>query len=1229
MDQFQEDFMRFSRLKLMLTLLLVFLGSVCSHAQTITGDIGGTVTDASGAVVAGAKVTATNVATKIAITTTTNKQGIYSIRFLQVGTYKVTVTSPGFVTQEAAPFLLEASQVAKIDTKLKPGAETTVAVQSDTTAILNTENGMISTTISETLINDLPVNGHNFTELTQVMPGSTVADGNQWNGATGSPNNSGERVQSFATLPNINGNRTYTTNFTMDGVSIVDTGANLSNGYGTPAYNPAPEALQEVTILSVVPPAEYGDGATQMLTILKDGTAQYHGSANADLQNWEMDANTFGDKRVPPGGTFTPRSHYTQTNYVATLGGPVPLMKKKLFFFADFEAYRKPSASFTRINVPLNAWRGNTTSSDPFDATVSPLAGFAYLGSAVPQLYDSQNGFAPLNKTVNGTTYQNLVPINNPVAKYLFANASLLPLPNVVASNAPIQNNYQGVSKGLTQNNQYDIKVDWTPTEKDRFFARYTHGDANDGTSQQLLPISFAGYNDFPIQQAVLGYTRTITPSIVNEFRAGYSRISYNSYNRDPSGLFGAGESLVGIPWPNVVPGFSQQIFSESTNSSGATNLGTTGSANLATDNQFSYGDNLTWQHGKHNSKFGAQLFRAQNNYLQNNSGGLLGSFSYNGLFTGNPAGGQTVGYDFADFLLDYSSAYSVSEQTGKVGERQFRFAVFAQDDFKVTPKLTLTYGLRWEYDQPVYEAHNKLADLNPTTGVLELAGQNGNSRSLYKPTYDQFDPRVGFAYSVNPKFVLRGGFGVTTYMDYNLLHHTGNAPYHIGVSGTSANPSATSGGTPFMVTNGFGTTGASTTGVSFTSWGALKPMQEFQYSLVTEYAISSKQSVTLQYVGNTAQHLGDERNINQETLANTPSSAAFNSTTVTTSTGSTVAIGTNAVELLETEAYSNFNAGEATYRLRPYHGFEFTLNYTYSHAMGDTSGIVAVNDNNVAGGNPQNNFCLRCEYGPSASDSRHMLNSNFVYELPFGRGKDFARNVPLWLDEVIGGWKASATTVIFSGQPNTITANGGAVTGGGTLRANHYRKLKITGRHDGVYTTAVYPGFSGGNCSAGADGGTGTCTPNGVAYSVPYVYTQAGAWGNDPSALNSGTVATPQAALNAGVPATCGNAGHDDGICAYGQPASQVTGQAPVYGTASVGSERAQGFRTVDASVQKDWKIYKGNQLQFICNAYNVGNITSYNNEGRTVDGGSTWGYVQSSRSQQRQLELELKYKF
>jgi hypothetical protein len=1022
-------------------------------------------------------------------------------------------------------------------------------------------------------------------------------------------------VQSFATLPNVNGNRTYTTNFTIDGIIIVDTGAKVSNGVGAPAYNISPEAVQEVTIISNVPPAEYGDGATQIPVVTKSGTDKYHGSAGYYLQNYLMDANLFQNKRVLPGSPFAPRTQYTQNQYNGTFGGPVPFLQKKLFFFADYEAYRKPSAGVSETNVPLNAWRGNTTAaSGSPDTSVSPLSGYAYFGSAVPQLYDSQNGFAPLNQTIAGVFYQNLVPIKNPVAKYLFANADLLPLPNAKPSAAPIQNDYQAVVKAMTRNDQGDLKVDWAVTDRDRIFARWSEGEADDGQRQALTPISFPVLGDFPFNQFALFYTRTVSTSIANEARAGFTRMHYNSYPLDLSGKFGNGNALVGIPWDNGIPGFSAQSFTESTNSTGVMTFGTAGSANLALDNQFTYGDNLTWQHGRHISKFGAQIFRVQNNFFPNNSGGLLGGFRYSGAFTGDPALGQSVGYDFADFLLDYSSGYSVSEQTGDIGLREYRLAFFAQDDLKLMPNLTVNYGVRWEYDQPMYEVHNKLSDIDPTTGALELAGQNGNGNALYSSTKGDIDPRLGFAWNpdlLRRKMVLRGGFGITTYMDYNLLHnHIGNAPYHISIATSATTPSVSGGsptpGSPYAVTNGFGTSGASIAGVSFNAWNKLKPMMEPQYSLVVEYAINGNQSVSAAYVGNVAQHLGNVRNINQETLVATPSSAAFYTTTISTPTGN-VTIGTSPVELYESEAYSNFNAGEATYRLRPSHGLELQANYTFSHALGDTSGPIAINDNNVAGGNPQNNFCVRCEYGPVGSDSRHMLNASWVYKLPFGRGQQFAGRVPVWLDQLIGGWTTSGSAVLFSGQPNTITANGGSgSTGAGTLRANHYRPMLRKRGVDGWYET------SGGGSYApnpGLDGNTGT----------GYTYVIAGEWGTDPSATHSGNVGM----------GTCGASGYDDGVCAYGQPEVVPAGSAPIFGTASVGSERAQGFRQIDAVLQKVWALHESQQLVFAANAYNVGNIVSYNNEGRTTGGGSTWGYVQSTRSEPRQLELELKYRF
>ncbi len=1186
--------MRFNSARSLLLAAPLAVMTWCMPAggQTITADVGGVVRDPSGALVVGATVTATNVATNIRSTTTTNKDGIYSIRFLQVGQYEVTVTQPGFSTERLGAFSLEVGQVAKVDAKLTIGAESTVQVNGDVAPILNTENGTISTTITETLIEAMPVNGHNLSSLAQYVPGVNVADGNQWNGASGSPNNSGERTQSFATLPNVNGNRTYSNNYTLDGISIVDTGANISNGFGAPAYNAGPDTIKEYTVITTVPQAEYGDATGgQFVSVMKSGTNSYHGGAYAYLQNYLMDANTFGNKRSTP---FTPRSKYTQKIFGATLGGPVRIPKlfngkDKLFFFVDYEGYRKPSSGTGTLNVPLNAWRGNTTSTSSVDATVSPLAGYAYFGNTnFPQLYDSQNNFAPLNQVINGVTYYNLVPIRNPVAQYLFGHTNLYPLANHAAATVPIQNNYQGITKSLQRNDQADMKVDWKISDRDSIFARVTGGEAWDGQSIALTPVSFPGVNDFPFKQYAANYTRILSPSIVNEFRAGFTRIGYESFNQDQSGLFGAGNALVGIPYPQTIPGFSQQSFSQSSNSTGVGTFGTTASGNIALDNQYSYGDNLTLDRGRHIFKFGAQLLRIQNNFFLNNTGGLLGGFGYSGAFTGNPKASQSVGYDFADFLLDYSSSRTVSTQSGDVGERQSRVAFFAQDDFRVTPALTVNLGLRWEYDQPIYEVNNKISNISPTTGAVVLAGVNGNSRSLYKPVYNQFNPRLGFAYQATPRVVVRGGFGLTTFMDYNVLSHTGNAPFHLSVSQVATTPSTTAAGSPYAVTAGFPT--ASGTTSSYTGWGDLKPQMVPQYSLVTEYEVTHSASLTVQYVGEVAQHLSDIRNINQWLLAGTPTSAPFYS-----------AIGSGALKLLETEGYSNFNAGEATYRQRLHGGIEYTFNYTYSKTLADTGGPIGVNDTNAISGYPQNSYCLRCDYGPTGSDTRHMLNWTAVYHLPVGRGQRFLGGTNRLVDEVVGGWTISGNSVLLSGFPNTIIGSGSANVGSaGSLRANHYRTMKVNGHKAGYVI----------NDANGNE-------------------TFAGWWGTDPSAVHSGYAAGKGAQLGLPTTSTCGNAGFDDGICAYGQPSVSTTGSAPVFGTAAAGTERSAGYVNYDAHLDKQFSIYHENALVFSANAYNVGNVTSYNNPGRGVSGSSTWGLVQSTRSQQRQLELELKYKF
>lgn len=1165
---------RVPRRTMLAALVLFFVCSLRIFGQGVTADISGTVTDTSGAVIPAAKVTAINTATGIATTAVTNGSGVYAIRFLQVGTYTLSVVAPGFATQKMNPFALEVGQVAKIDAQLHVGSEQTVTTSADLAPILNADNGTLSTVISESLINDLPINGHNFETLAQYAPGVNVADGNQWNGATGSPNNSGERTQSFATLPNVNGNRTYANNYLLDGISIIDTGANIANGFGVPAYAPAAAAVKEVNIITAVPPAEYGDATgAQLIQVMKNGTNAYHGQLYFYLQNYQMDANTFGNKRSTP---HTARSPYTQRIFGATLGGPVIIPhvfngRDRLFFFVDYMGYRKPTSGAGQTSVPLNAWRGNTGGATAVDSSLSPLAGYAYFGNAVPQLYDSQNGNTPFNQTINGVFYQNLVPIRNPVASFLFQHAEFWPLPNHAPATAPIQYNYQAPVQSLQRNDQADIKVNWKITDRDSVFGRVSGGEAWDSQSTPITPISFPGVNDFPFKQYVGDYVRIFSPNIVNDFRAGFTRIGYESFNEDPSGKFSNGNSLVGIPYPQTIAGFSMQTFSQSSNSTGVSAIGTSATGNIAIDNHFSYNDALTWSRGLHTYKFGGQLFRIQNNYYLNATGGLLGGFTYSGAFTGNPNAGQSLGYDFADFLLDYAATRSVATESGDVGQRQYRFAVFAQDDWKATPTLTVNYGLRWQYDQPVYEVNNKIADVDPATAQIVLAGVDGNSRSLYKPTYSQYSPRLGFAWQARPRFVIRGGFAITTFSDYNVQTHTGNAPFHLTVSQVAVTPTTASSGTPYEVTEGFPTASGATS--SYTAWGDLHPQWVPQYNLTTEYQLSNSASASLGYVGEIGQHLSDIRNINQYKLAGAPTSAPFYDV-----------VGSSTIKLLETEANMNYNGLQAQFRQRTHEGLEFTVNYTYSKNLSDSGGPIGVNDTNASSGYPQNSYCLKCEYGPTGNDTRQMFNWTARYELPFGRGRKFMSGTNPILDEAFGGWVVSANSVLLSGFANTIIASGSANVGtAGSLRANHYRHMVVKNRKYGYATSAI-----------------------------------AGGWGSDPSAVDSGGTSSP-----------CATAGFYDGTCAYGQPALAATGAAPVFGNASVGTERAPGYQNYDAAAEKAFHVWREHSIDFKCSAYNVGNITSYNNPGRGVAGSSTWGLVQSSRSQQRQLELQLEYKF
>ena len=1029
------------RILFAMTLLSPCLFAFQSEAQTVTGDIRGTVTDPNGAIVSGASVTATNTASGVATATKTNATGEYSIRFLQIGQYKVTVTATGFETASYGPFALEIDQVAKVDVPLRVGSTTaTVDVSGQMAPILNTENATLGETFTENTINSIPLNGRDFTQLTVYTPGSVAPGFNSFGGG-----DSTERDIDGGTQVAVNGNRLQSNNYAHDGQEINE---NINNTLG---YNPSPDALAEIRVIASNANAEFGNvnGGT-VLAVMKSGSNNLHGSVFGFLKNYNLDANSWSnDDNVIP----TPKNPYTTVQFGGTFGGPI--IRDKLFFFVDYEGMRYHGAGETTASVAPAAFRTGDLSS--------------LLSAQGIQLYDTQ--------TINPATGQptayvnNQITITNPVALYLFSNPKAYPLPNNPTSDPlGIFNNFIGSSAGFSRNDQGDGKIDWQLRTADKFAFRYSQGYAADGTTADPLPVQFPIANNYPDHFFDANWVHTLTSSMVNSFTANYGRIQFNNgVSTDPSGIFGlTGNKLVGIPGnPQETAGFSSQNFNGTSGNGYPSGFGTNPSPEIFVDNVFGYSDNFTWQKGRHLLKFGGEFLRYEQNSFYPGNDGELGAFNYTGGYTSNPYASNASLYPFADFLLDRVQDVQIGAVTGLTGQRQWRDGIFAQDDFKISPALTLNLGVRWEFDQPIYEVNNKMANVDMQSLQIEYAGVDGNSRALYNPDYTQFQPRVGFAYQVHSNFVVRGGYGISSYLEGTgaNLRLTQNPPFHTDFEQTGVNPSTANGYSPgvfYQASNGFPTTQVPTT--TFYIWPKnLKPAVTQEFSLTTEYQLSHASTLQVGYVGILGHHLTDPYWGNQWT-----------SPTAVAPYASIVGQG-GVIKITGTESASNYNALQAVFRKHLSAGLELTANYTYSKSLTDDIGFYGVS--NIYSGQyyQQNAYDFKSEWGPAGMDTRHNVSVTGVYDLPFGTGKMIGTNWNPVMNSIIGGWKLSGADVYYSGFPVTISspANYSSLVNAftGSARPDQLRPLHPTNKSINAYYgtevqgTSCGPNQDDGNC--------------------------------------------------------------------------------------------------------------------------------------------------------------------